>query len=142
MKNYFIIIRGPAGVGKTTTGNILAKNLKGYYVPFSKIITKNNLGYKRGKWIPEKNFLKANKIIIPIISKKLSKGKNVVLESNFYHKSQIKDLIKKVNYPNTLVFTLKANLKELISRDKRREEKKRIGEKRVRDVYNLVKIFD
>ena len=141
MKNYFIILRGPAGVGKTTIGKRLARRLRGYHVPFSQILKKHNLHYKGGKWIPEKNLLKANKIIIPIILKKLKEGKNVILESNFYHKSQIEDLIKNIPYQYP-IFTLKANIKELISRDKGRKEKTKIGEKGIKVVYKLVKKFD
>ncbi|MEK6760545.1 MAG: AAA family ATPase [Nanoarchaeota archaeon] len=142
MKNYFIILRGPAGVGKTSVGKELSKKLKGYYVPFSQILKKNNLHYKGGKSIPEKNFFKANEIIAPVIMNKLKKGKNVILESNFYHKSPIKDLIKKINFSRVLVFTLKASLKNLILRDKFRDKKKKIGKERVISVYKLVKKFD
>lgn len=141
-KNYFIIIRGPAGIGKTTIGKRLSKKIQGYYVPFSQILKKNDLHYKGGKWIPEKNFLKANMIIIPKIINRLKNGKSVILESNFYHKKTLKDLIKNINHPNTFVFTLDANLEELFSRDNKRSKESKIGKKRIFSVYNLTKKFD
>lgn len=91
--------------------------------------------------ISEKNFIKANEIAISKSTKHLEKGKVVVFDGCFYHKSQIEYLIKNMPF-NSFVFTLKATLDECISRDKKRSIRARIGEKNVREVYNLVSRFE
>ena len=73
--------------------------------------------------------------------KELKKGRNVIIESNFYHKSQIEDLQQKI-HNLSFVFTLKADLKELISRDNLRDKKSKIGKKRINVVYDLTEKFN
>jgi len=55
--------------------------------------------------------------------------------------NKIEELIKKSKYP-CFSFTLKTNLNECISRDKKRKKEKRIGPDRIKDVFNLVMRFD
>jgi len=138
MEKNFIIIRGPAGGGKTTIGVGLAKERKGKFICFDKILKENNLGYLSGeKWVLEKKCLKGNKIVLKKILGKF-KNKNVVIEGNFYHKKQIEDLEK--NLPKTpKIFTLKANVPTCLERDKTR---KPLGEKGIKDFHKLVSKFD
>ncbi len=138
---YFIIIRGPAGVGKTTVAKKLSARLGGVYVSFDKLMKKHKLDKIEGGCIIEKNFIKANGIAIPKATKSIRKGKIVVFDGCFYQKSQIEHLIKNMPF-NNCVFTLNAALDECISRDKKRGSKTRIGAKRVRDVHNLVSRFE
>jgi tRNA uridine 5-carbamoylmethylation protein Kti12 len=134
---YFVIIRGPAASGKTTIAKMLAKTLNAMHISIDEVLRKHKLDVIEGKCIGEKNFIKANDIAIPKAIGRLSKGKIVIFDGNFYHKSQINDLIKRINYPH-VVFTLKASKDECVKRDKKR---KGIGKKNVEAVYNLSKTF-
>jgi|SRR3989344_4435832 len=136
---YFVIIRGPAGVGKSTISRLLAKKIKADVVHFDEVMEKLKLDYMEGeKWIPLFKFLKADKIVIPRF-KKILKNKNLIIDGNFYHEKQIKDLIKNLKSKH-YIFTLKADLDECIKRDEKRKNK--LGKKAVKDVYKLVSKFD
>jgi len=137
--SYFVIIRGPAGVGKTTIAEKLTKNLKAYHISFDEIIKKHGLDNIKVSCIKESNFIKANELVVSKAAKKLEEGVEVIFDGCFYHKSQIEHLIKELKYQN-FVFTLKATLEECISRDKKRKNK--IGEESVKAVYKLVSKFD
>jgi len=137
---YFIIIRGPLGVGKSTIAQKLAKSLKAHYVPIDSVLEKYGLDKVRTeKWIPAKNFIKANEIILPDVKAKLKKGKIVIFDACFYHKKVIQHLKKSIKAP-CYVFTLKAPLKVCIERDRKR--KKKHGKWAAIAVHNLVSRFD
>ena len=119
---YFIIIRGPLGIGKSTIAKKLAKKLRGEYISIDEILHKNNLTKDKEKeYVSQKSFLKSNELSIPKAKVALIKGKIVIFDGNFYWKSQINDLIKKLGYPN-YVFTLKASLSVCIERDSKRKK--------------------
>ena len=66
MKNYFIILRGPAGMGKSTIAKLLSNKIKAEVFHIYNILDRLNLGYKQGgKWVPLNNFLEVDKKIIP-----------------------------------------------------------------------------
>lgn len=139
MNSYSIIIRGPAGVGKTTIGKMLAKQLKTSYISVDKILKKHKLDYFPGEsCVPEKNCIRSNELMIPKVLDVFREGKPIVIEGCFYHKSQIENLLNA--FPNkSIVFTLKAEISELIARDKTR---KGIGEESIRAVHKLSSQFD
>ncbi|MDP2628478.1 MAG: AAA family ATPase [Nanoarchaeota archaeon] len=139
MTNYSVIIRGPAGVGKTTLGKMLAKKIKGYYISVDKILKKHKLDYVQDEsCISEENCLKSNELILLQFSEAIKKNNHLVIEGCFYHKSQLKHLLSKL--PNkSLIFTLKAELPELIKRDKTR---KGIGIESIKAVHKLSSQFD
>jgi len=138
MKNYFIILRGPAGMGKSTIAKLLSNKIKAEVFHIDNILDRLNLGYKQGgKWVPLNNFLEVDKKIISEINEKI-KNKKIIIEGNFYHKEHIKDLLKNINSKN-YIFTLKTNVKTCIKRDSKR---KSIGEKNIKDVHKLVSKFD
>ena len=137
---YYIIIRGSAGVGKTTIGKLLAKKIKAEIIRFDKIMKSLGMDYIPGdKWIPLERFLKAHEIKIPELKEKLQNGINLIIDHNFYHKEQIEDLIKSLDSEH-FVFTLKADLNECIKRDKTR--KGELGEQATKDVFRLVSAFN
>jgi len=139
-KTYFIIIRGPAAVGKTTIAKILAEKLNANIIDIDKLLEKYGLDMvdpKQGQ-IDEKSLLKINEIVIPEAIKKLKQGKIIIFDGNFYSKNQLEHLINKIKF-KSFVFTLKANVEECIERDKTR---KVLGEKNIRDVHKLVSKFD
>ena len=138
--SYFIIIRGPLGVGKSTIAKKLAKILHAEYVSIDTVLEKYGLDkVKIEKWIPAKNFIKATEIILPKIKEKLSHGKILILEANFYHKKQIEHLVQNLSFPR-YAFTLKAPLEVCIRRDSKR--KKTLGKEATEAVYKLVSCFD
>lgn len=118
--NYFIIIRGPLGSGKTTIAKKLSKILEGKYFAVDRILDKYNLTKdKEDGYISQKSFLKVNEILIPKAKKFLDKNIPTIFDGNFYWKSQIEDLIKKMSAIH-FVFTLTAPLEVCIKRDKER----------------------
>jgi adenylate kinase family enzyme len=135
---YFIIIRGPAASGKTTIAKMLSKKLNGRRISIDDLLRKNKLDKIEGECIPLKNFIKASDIVIPDALKNLKKSVVIIFDGNFYHRSQINDIIKRVKYPH-FVFTLKADVVECVKRDKKR---KGIGKKSVEDVHKLVSKFN
>ena len=139
-KSYFIIIRGPLGSGKSTITQKIAKILRAEYIPIDRILDEHNLtNDKEEGYISQKSFLKANKIIIPRVKKKLQQGIPVVFDGNFYWKSQIENLIKKLNFPH-YVFTLKVPLKICVERDRKRP--KSHGKDAARAVYKKATEFE
>ncbi len=77
-----IIIRGPAGVGKTTIAKKLSRDLNADHFSFDTIMEENKLDTVIGDGISSENFVKANEIIIPMIMQK----RRVVLDGCFYRK--------------------------------------------------------
>ena len=131
---YYIIIRGTAGVGKSTISKMLAKEIGAKVFHFDEIMKDLNLDYIEGeKWIPLWKFLKADKAIINNLNKELSSN-SIIIDGNFYFNTHIKDLVNKLNAKG-FIFTLKADLKECIKRDKTR--KNCLGEKAVSDVFKF-----
>jgi predicted kinase len=138
--SYFVIIRGAAGVGKTTLARLLAKRINAEVFHFDDIMNELGMDYVPGdKWIPLEKFLKADKVMLPKFREILGCGKSIVIDGNFYHREQIEDLIEGLHFKN-IVFTLKAEIKECLKRDK--ERKGPIGGQAICAVYKLVSGFD
>lgn len=134
-----IILRGAAGVGKTTIGDNLAKQLVCNCIHIDKELKKNNLEYIKGKdCVPEENFFRLHDLIIENIENNLKIKPILIIEGNFYHPSQIDDLIKKID-ARTILFTLKASLETCIKRDKLRNP---LGKDAIAGVYGLTTRFD
>ena len=126
-----IIIRGPAGVGKTTIAKKLARNLNADYFSFDAIMEENKLDTVIGDGIPSENFVKANEIIIPMIMQK----RRVVLDGCFYRKKQINHLSNKLK-TKFYIFTLDANIAECLKRNQTR--KNPMTGDNIKQVHNLV----
>ena len=137
--SYYVIIRGPAGVGKSTVSRLLAARIGAKVIHFDKVMEDMGLDEAAGKWIPLDRFLKADEAVLPKAREDLEEGTNVVLEGNFYHREQIDDAITALNFPHE-AFTLKADLEECAGRDGARE--KALGKGGVEAVFRLVSAFD
>ncbi|MBT4651199.1 ATP-binding protein [Candidatus Woesearchaeota archaeon] len=137
---FYIIIRGPLGCGKSTIAERLSKKLNAKSFSIDKILDKHNLltEWEEG-YISQKSFKKANEIISSEAREHLEKGISVIFDGNFYWKSQIEDLISKLNFPHH-VFTLKVPLEVCIKRDQQRE--KPLGEVATKEVYKKSTEFD
>jgi shikimate kinase len=136
--NFFIIIRGPLGVGKTTISKLLAQKLNATYFSVDQILEENKLDFidKKIGCISEKNFFKVNQIIIDNI---LKNNKTAVIDGNFYYQNQIKDLIKNIPF-KSFVFTLMAPVELCLKRDTKRLLPH--GKQATLAVYNLVAKFE
>jgi adenylate kinase family enzyme len=116
--SYYIIIRGPLGCGKSTISERLSKILSAKHISIDRVVDKLPKKMEEG-FISQNNFLKANELAVVEAKRFLDKGKPVIFDGNFYWKSQIDDLIKRLDYPH-YVFTLKAPLDVCIERDMKR----------------------
>lgn len=136
---YFIIIRGPLGIGKSTIARALAKKLRAEYISIDQVLEENGLD-KRGNepCIPSRNFVRANEIVLQKVKRDLE-DKIVIFDGCFYHKEQIKHLEANLPFEH-YVFNLKAPIEVCIARDRKR--KRIYGEAAARAVYNMVAKFD
>jgi adenylate kinase family enzyme len=131
---YQIIIRGPAGVGKSTIAKKLAETLGAFYLSYDDIMRANELDNIEEDGIHTENFIKANNLLLPTIkSKKIS-----ILDGCFYRKEQISHLKSKLD--KVYIFTLVASLEECIKRNKKR--KNPMSKKAITEVYDLVRKVD
>lgn len=138
--SYYVIIRGPLGCGKSTIARKLAEKLKAEYFEIDRVLDEYNLeGDREDGYISQKNFIKANEIVFPKAKNFLEKSRIVIFDGNFYWRSQLDDLIRRLEFPH-YVFTLKAPVEVCIERDKGRE--KNHGEDATRAVYQKSTEFD
>lgn len=138
--SFYIIIRGPLGCGKSTLSEEVSKKIKAQYFAVDRVLDDCNLtSDKEEGYISQKSFIKANEIIVSEAKLILDSGKNVVFDGNFYWKSSIEDLIKRLDFPH-YVFTLKAPLDVCIERDKKRQ--KMHGKDAAQAVYKKSTEFD
>ena len=118
--SYYIIIRGPLGCGKSTISKALAKKINGRHVSIDLVLDKQWLiEDKEDGYISQKSFKKANEIACKDAIQLLQSGTPIIFDGNFYWKSQVDDLIKRLDFPHH-VFTLNAPLDVCIARDSKR----------------------
>lgn len=132
---YYIIIRGPAGSGKTAIARRMAKELGAFYVDFDKVLADHGLDKIEGDGISSENFIKGDNLIIGDARKRLDSGQPVVIDACFYRKAHINHLAKNLHYKH-FIFSLKCSLKECIRRNN--ERGKEMTENDIHDVYRLV----
>ncbi len=140
--SYYIIILGPLGIGKTTTAKTLAAELGAEYVAIDRIVDDPKLitREKEEGYVSQKNFIQANEIAVEMVKGKLEDGKPVVFDGNFYWKSAIQDLERKLADYKGYVFTLRAPLDVCIQRDANRD--KTHGKDAAEAVYKKSTSFD
>ena len=120
--NFYIIIRGPLGSGKSTVSEQLAQKFDAELIPIDRVLDEHKLTKdKEDGYISQSSFKQANKIIAPEAQKLLNSGKIVIFDGNFYWKSQLDDLIQRLDFPH-YVFTLKVELELCLERDCNREK--------------------
>lgn len=134
---YFIILRGPAAVGKTTVAKALAKSIGAKHIAFDRVMAKHKLDTIEGRGISAGNFLKANRLIVPAALRELKSGRRVVFDGCFYRKRQLDNLVRSLQPYKHFVFTLNAPLEECIKRNSNR--KKPLRKKDIEQVYALTK---
>ena len=132
---YFIVIRGPAGIGKSTLSKELTKILKANPIHFDKVMSKHKLDIIDGGGISAKNFVKANKLVLKKALSSLKKEEVVIFDGCFYREEQIKHLLENLPY-KSYIFSLKAPVNTCVSRNKTRS--KDMSDEAIHEVYNLV----
>jgi adenylate kinase family enzyme len=120
VKGYYIIIRGPLGIGKSTIAERLSKELNAEHIEIDRVLDEFKKEWEEG-YISQKSFIKANGIAARRAKALLDRKRPVIFDGNFYHMSQIEDLIGRLDYPHH-VFTLTAPLKVCIERDSKRSK--------------------
>jgi broad-specificity NMP kinase len=141
MKIRYIIIRGPLGIGKSSISEKLASKLKAVHIEYDRIVDDRGLNKdKEEGYISQKSFFKANEIAVVKAKKLIDSGKIVIFDGNFYWKSQLDDLKKRLANYEGKVFTLKASVETCIKRDSRRD--KTHGEMAARVVHKKSTEFD
>ena len=126
--SYYVVIRGPLGVGKSAVSRKLAQRIGAVYISIDQILDDQGL-WESGRL---SEFLRANDFVISRARASLDRGVPVVIDGNFYWKSQIRDLVGRLRGHHYVV-TLKAPLKVCIARDGGREPSH--GRKAARQVY-------
>jgi len=116
---FYVVIRGPLGVGKSTVAESLAKRIEAEHISIDRILDEHGLEEWDGGYISQKSFLRANARAVERARGFLDKGTPVIFDGNFYWKSQIEDLLIQLDYRH-YVFSLKAPLSVCIERDSRR----------------------
>lgn len=139
---YFIIMRGPLGVGKSAISEKLAKILGAEHISLDKVLEKHHLDKcdEALGCISPQNFIKADELIVPYVESVLKKGKIVIFDGCFYHREQIDNLLAKLKEYRNYAFTLKAPLDVCIQRDAGR--KRVYGDGAAAAVHSLVSRFD
>lgn len=138
--SYYIIIRGPLGCGKSTISEKLSQQLNAEHIAVDRVLDEHNLTKdKEDGYISQASFKRVNEIIAPKTESLLQSGKIIIFDGNFYWKSQLDDLIQRLNYPH-YVFTLKAPLELCIARDQARS--KTHGKDAAGAVYEKSTSFD
>ena len=93
---YFIIIRGPLGVGKTTVSKKLVQILNADYISIDEVLEKRGLDKMDEKegTIPAKNFIAANEFVLDKVKKTISSGKIVIFDGCFHQREQLDHLLR------------------------------------------------
>ncbi|HXQ79433.1 MAG TPA: ATP-binding protein [Thermoplasmata archaeon] len=126
--SYYLLVRGPLGVGKTTVSHRLVRELHAEYVSIDRILD------ERGFWDSGRlsEFVKANRVAAERARPTLVSGTPVIFDGNFYWKTQIRDLVRRLDFPHA-IFTLTAPLSDCTARDARKGSPH--GSKGAREVY-------
>ena len=110
---FFVILRGPLGVGKTSVSHALAQAIGGQVVSIDEFGEVDWDGGSLGL------YLNGNRVAEERARPLLAKGVPVIFDGCFYWKGQIRDLERRLRHAHTVV-TLNAPLAVCIERDSHR----------------------
>lgn len=110
------------GSGKSTIAARLSSELGAKHISVDRILDDHDLtGEHEDGYISQRSFKRANEIIAPDANQFLANDIPVIFDGNFYWKSQIEDLIGRLDFPHK-IFTLKLPLAMCIERDSKRDK--------------------
>jgi predicted kinase len=132
---FYVVIRGPLGVGKSTVSARLAKEIGAELISIDRILEDHQL-WEAGDL---SEFLGANEFAAEQARIFLAKGTPVIFDGNFYWKSVIEDLARRLRFRH-FVFTLEAPLDVCIRRDRQRDNPH--GPDGAREVYAKSRSFE
>ncbi len=136
---YYLILRGPLGIGKTTIAGELARRLPATVVSIDAILDREQLEAWEDGYVALRSFLRANDVAAREAAPVLRAGGAVVFDGNFYYQAQLDDLRARLPAPH-VVLTLVAPLAVCVDRDRHRAVP--LGEDGARDVYRKVAEVD
>lgn len=116
---FYLIVRGPLGVGKTTVSGNLALAMGAKHIEIDEALELFENEWEDG-FISQASFIRANELVVPVAREQLEAGRRVIFDGNFYHLSQLEDLFHRLEFEH-MVFTLTAPLGVCIQRDSSRE---------------------
>jgi predicted kinase len=143
---FYLVIRGPLGVGKSTVSERLARELPAGCLSIDRILEEHDLEEWEEDRISLRSFLRANEFAEERARRFLDADRPVVIEGNFYWKEQLEDLTRRLAYPHG-VFTLKAPMRLCVERDRLRPATRpgaepragdSLGAEAVAQVYRMV----
>lgn len=111
--SYYVVIRGPLGVGKSTVSKALAKEIRAVVVSIDALADQHWDGGSL------RLYLRTNVAAAARAKPALDRGTPVVFDGCFYWKTQIQDLERLLPEVHR-VFTLRAPLRVCIERDEGR----------------------
>lgn len=144
--SYWVLVRGPLGVGKSTVARRLSRAIGGRTWSIDAILEHERLEVWEEDRISLQSFRDANTTVVAEASAHLARGTPAIVEGNFYWKEAIDDLIRRLPAPH-YAFTLTAPLTVCVERDGRRPPTPpsrspragdRLGPEAVAAVYRLV----
>jgi predicted kinase len=116
---YFIVVRGPLGVGKSTVSRELARRLAADHLSIDKILEEEGIEEWDDDRISLASFLAANRFAARGAAGSLREGRVAIVDGCFYWKEQLDDLVARVP-GQPYVFSLEAPLSVCIARDRTR----------------------
>jgi predicted kinase len=139
--SYYVIIRGPLGVGKSTVSERLAHAIGAQHISIDRILDEPGVEEwdEEAGHYSERSFFRTNDLAVERTKAFLYRGTPVIFDGNFYWKSQIANLVARLNFPH-LVFTLKAPLDLCVQRDSQRDPPH--GREATEQVYRKSTEFD
>lgn len=144
--SYYLLLRGPLGVGKSTVASRLARALGGVCVSVDAILEEERLEVWDDDRISLQSFLNVNTVVVERARASLATGTPVVVEGNFYWREAIEDLVDRLPAPHW-VFSLAAPEAVCLERDRQRPPSppdrspragESLGSEAVAAVYRLV----
>ena len=117
---FYIVLRGPLGVGKSTVASALARRARADVISIDRLVDSlPDLEWKRG-YISLGSFLRTSRLAVARARPLLDKGRTVIFDGNFYWRTQIRDLERQLPYPH-LVCTLSGSISLCLARDAMRQ---------------------
>lgn len=113
---FYLLVRGPLGIGKTTVSEWLAERLGAEYISVDRILDDHGL-WEEGLL---SEFLRANDFVIERVREAKARGRPAIVDGNFYWERQIEELTERLGSRHW-IFTLEAPLAVCIERDSQRE---------------------